>query len=76
MSLRDGSRARHNDMESLDMAVVARLERKLVVYLVYKVDVANIIPDGPALPCPCIETKQSNMDPHNRAECSILNSFG
>lgn len=69
--MKDRSRTCHNDIDLLDMAIAARLERKLVVYLVYKVDVANIIPDAFVSPCPSVETKQSNVDPCNTAQSPI-----
>ena len=64
MSLREGLRTCHNDFESLDMAAVAAVNKRLVVYLVHMVDVPKeVVPEMPALPCPSTATQQSNVDP-------------
>ncbi|KAJ8432644.1 hypothetical protein Cgig2_011810 [Carnegiea gigantea] len=64
MSLREGLRTCHNDFESLDMAAVAAVNKRLVVYLVHMVDVPKeVVPEMPALPCPSTTTQQSNVDP-------------
>ncbi|KAJ8450554.1 LOW QUALITY PROTEIN: hypothetical protein Cgig2_020191 [Carnegiea gigantea] len=64
MSLREGLRTCHNDFESLDMAAAAAVNKRLVVYLVYMVDVPKeVVPEMPALPCPSMATQQSNVDP-------------
>jgi len=64
MSLREGLRTHHNDFESLDMAASAAVHKRLIVYLVDRVDVPKeVVPEMPALPCPFMATQQSNMDP-------------
>ena len=58
MSLREGLRTCYNDFESLDMAVVAAVNKRLVVYLVHMVDVPKeVVHAMPALPCPSTATQ-------------------
>ncbi|KAJ8432692.1 hypothetical protein Cgig2_016365 [Carnegiea gigantea] len=64
MSLREGLRTCHNDFESLDMAAIAAVNKRLVVYLVHMVDVPKeVVLKMPALPCSSTATQQSNVDP-------------
>ncbi|KAJ8427578.1 hypothetical protein Cgig2_006642 [Carnegiea gigantea] len=53
MSLREGLRTCHNDFESLDMIVVAAVNKRLV----------EVVPEMPAVPCPSTARQQSNVDP-------------
>ncbi|KAJ8445618.1 hypothetical protein Cgig2_018559 [Carnegiea gigantea] len=47
-----------------DMADVAAVNKRLVVYLVHTVDVPKeVVPEMPALPCPSTATQLSNEDP-------------
>jgi len=63
MSLREGLRTCHNDLESLDM-VAATVNKRLVVYLAHMVDVPKkVVLETPALRCPSMATQQSNVDP-------------
>lgn len=42
----------------------AAVYKRLVVYLVHRVDVPKeVVPEMPALPCPSMDTQQSNVDP-------------
>ncbi|KAJ8444909.1 hypothetical protein Cgig2_015255 [Carnegiea gigantea] len=66
MSLREGLRTCHNDFESLDIAAAAAaaVHKRLVVYLVHRVDVPKeVVPEMSTLPCPSMATQQSNVDP-------------
>ncbi|KAJ8420255.1 hypothetical protein Cgig2_009000 [Carnegiea gigantea] len=46
------------------MAVVATVNKRLVVYLVHMVDVPReVVPEMPALPYPSMAIQQSNVDP-------------
>ncbi|KAJ8445120.1 hypothetical protein Cgig2_029492 [Carnegiea gigantea] len=64
MSLREGLRTCHNDFESLHIVVAVAVHKRLVVYLVHRVDVPKeVVPDMPALLCPSMATQQSNVDP-------------
>ncbi|KAJ8435298.1 LOW QUALITY PROTEIN: hypothetical protein Cgig2_026390 [Carnegiea gigantea] len=59
MSLKEGLRTCHNDFQ-----YVVVIQRRLVVYLVHIVNVANVVaPEMSALPCPFKTTQQSNLDP-------------
>ncbi|KAJ8421056.1 hypothetical protein Cgig2_009672 [Carnegiea gigantea] len=75
MSLREGLKTCHNDFESLDMAAVTAVNKRLVAYLVHMVDVPKeVVPEMPTLPCPFMTTQQSNVDPmsssfNNGQEC-------
>jgi len=54
----------HDNCESLDMDVAAAIHKRLVVYLVHRVDVTNeVVPRIPALPCPSMTIQQSNVEP-------------
>ena len=58
MSLREGLRTCHNDFKSLDMTIVAAVNKRLVVYLVHMVDVPKeVVHAMPALPCPSTATQ-------------------
>ncbi|KAJ8442459.1 hypothetical protein Cgig2_022342 [Carnegiea gigantea] len=62
MSLREGLRTCH--FESLDMAAIATVNKRLVVYLVHMVDISKeVVPEMPTLPYPSTATQQSNVDP-------------
>ncbi|KAJ8434219.1 LOW QUALITY PROTEIN: hypothetical protein Cgig2_029743 [Carnegiea gigantea] len=64
MSLEEGLRTCHNDFKSLDMAATAVVHKRLVVYVIHRVDVANVVVlEMLPLPCPSRITQQSNMDP-------------
>ncbi|KAJ8432122.1 hypothetical protein Cgig2_011970 [Carnegiea gigantea] len=63
MSLREGLRTYHNDFESLDMAAIVAVNKRLVVYLVHMVDVPKeVVPEMPASPYPSMGIQQSNVD--------------
>ncbi|KAJ8422497.1 hypothetical protein Cgig2_003507 [Carnegiea gigantea] len=64
MSLRERLRTCHNDFESLDMAAALTVPKRLVVYLVHRVDVPKeVVPEILPLPWPFMATQQSNVDP-------------
>ena len=59
MNLREGLRSCHNDLEPLVMVVITTHERKLVAYLVYKADVANVMPEHLVLYSQSIQIQQA-----------------
>jgi len=67
-SLGDGLRTCYSYIGSLDMATMARLERKLVMCFIHRVNSTNVIPKVPTLRSPTNQTKLSNVDPYNRAQ--------
>ena len=63
MSLREGLRTCYNDFESLEMVVATAVHKRLVVYFVHRVDVANeVVLEMPASPCLSTTTQWSNVD--------------
>ncbi|KAJ8429467.1 hypothetical protein Cgig2_015319 [Carnegiea gigantea] len=64
MSLREELRTCHNNFESLDMVVAAAVHKRLVMYLVHRIDVLKeVVPEMPTFPCPSMATQQSSVDP-------------
>jgi len=69
MSLREGRRTCHNDFESLGVATVAAIHRRLVIHLIHRMDVDNVVvPEMPALPCPSRTKQRSNVNPISSAK--------